>query len=790
VNGSGLCFSACLVIALSVSEAAYGQGEKAGPRLDADFSQAPLAERRDLARAAREAPLAEHFRGVRAALSDPDAEVRVELLGLCAALDLTDAESALRLALFRGLAQDDEALSVRRAALMSLAGLDSSEAARALADLVLELAPSERAQAAREQVSFARGRELAFDTVRDSFASPRAMQALPSDVLTVLFSVYGTTLAERPGGGDLALERAPFVLGLTHNQPMLRAAAAAALDDCLLRLRELERSSRAARLLEALANDGVEARAILYLRLRSALAEGGGNPEEVIAQARDLRRTRGGPDTWIAQRWRFRALYLEGMALLALDRTGEARELFSRAGDLQDGLLEARVDLAGQGGAIEQRDLLHERSLLVFARAFAKQSGGTPARDLGLLEDLRLAHELQLEAQLVATAGDAPIFASLGTLYDSQLGPYQLIFALRPHAAWPPSRCLELESALGRGLASVSAREVPGFNAFADLPDRVRDPLLDSRRRTLLGEIAVAEVQALQRRIDALHRRMDGGGDDAALENEAIQLALGLRMRAQDLREKSLEQRFFDLRMVAALALRHCGGLRREGDTEACRALAAGFVAELDQGNLPAQYPWAVRLVAQGHLLLGGTWSDDDEAQEAETEMLAALELFKGLETYYKDRGAPAAAAQATASMADALVSLAVNANVKQRDAEAALAYFERAFSLQEDDFMRILLACYRARSGRVEEAHALLAEIPVSPRGYYNLACTYALLGEGTRALELLAQDFRENRRSPAALARQQAWARADPDLASLRGDARFESLTEIAPEAGTGER
>ena len=52
MNGSGLCFSACLVIALSVSEAAYGQGKKAGPRLDADFSQAPLAERRNLARAA------------------------------------------------------------------------------------------------------------------------------------------------------------------------------------------------------------------------------------------------------------------------------------------------------------------------------------------------------------------------------------------------------------------------------------------------------------------------------------------------------------------------------------------------------------------------------------------------------------------------------------------------------------------------------------------------------------------------------------------------------------------
>jgi hypothetical protein len=92
---------------------------------------------------------------------------------------------------------------------------------------------------------------------------------------------------------------------------------------------------------------------------------------------------------------------------------------------------------------------------------------------------------------------------------------------------------------------------------------------------------------------------------------------------------------------------------------------------------------------------------------------------------------------------------------------------------------MSIMLACYRARSGQAAEARALLAEIPESPRGYYNLCCTYALLGDHARALELLERDFEENRRSAGALEKQKEWAREDPDLASLREDPLFQALT-----------
>ena len=126
-------------------------------------------------------------------------------------------------------------------------------------------------------------------------------------------------------------------------------------------------------------------------------------------------------------------------------------------------------------------------------------------------------------------------------------------------------------------------------------------------------------------------------------------------------------------------------------------------------------------------------------------------------------------------------MSLAVNANVKKRDVESAVAYFERAYELRQDDFMRVLLACYRARAGRFQEARSVLGDLPVSPANYYNLACTYALLGERELALDFLRRDFAEMRTSPGQLERQKAWARGDPDLESLRGDVRFEAL--VAP-------
>ena len=91
---------------------------------------------------------------------------------------------------------------------------------------------------------------------------------------------------------------------------------------------------------------------------------------------------------------------------------------------------------------------------------------------------------------------------------------------------------------------------------------------------------------------------------------------------------------------------------------------------------------------------------------------------------------------------------------------------------------MEVLRACYRARSGRAEEARTVLRKVVPTAQLYYNIACTHALLGEKGPALDFLERDFRENYPTPGARARQTEWARKDPDLTRLRGEPRFERL------------
>jgi tetratricopeptide (TPR) repeat protein len=762
------------LLSLGASQEAPSSGLSEG------FSERPLTERRELVAAARSDPGGVRLEPLLACLGDADPRLRADLLRLLAQLDLSGEEAQRRVQALERRALSDPSLETRRAALESLGTIAEPAAAQVLLDLCRTLAPGERAGAALQLTESVHGRALSFEAVREAFQSERDRPALSAEALAVLLASYGRTLAEREGGGDLALDRAPFVLGDVHPEPAVRSAAGRSLDQCLARLRELERHERADRLLEKLASDGMAPRQVLFLRTRAALAEGGVDPQVALFGARQLARTRGGPDAWTDQRWRFRARYLEGIAQLALGRPEEAGEALEQAGDLLDGLLEQRGDLAGPRAAGEQRDLLLERSLVDFAQAFGRLAGGARPDDLFLLETLRRAHQTQLEAQLVATAGDAPSFASLDTLFDAALSPYRLVFAVVPHEAWPPERALELEQDLDRALASVCARELPGFEPFPDLPGALADPVQDPRRSGLLEELGRAELAALERRLARVRaERLEADADDAALEREQFLLAINLRRLGQDLRERDLGARYFDLRLPASASLRLAAGLRREGRNEESRRLAESLAQAMQAGELSAQYPWAVRIQAQARMAVGGAWTDEGEADLAEEEMLKGLALFEELQTHYTDRGAPEAAEIVEADVADALVSLAVNANVKAGDAERALEYFERAYAIAQDDFMSIMLACYRARSGREAEARALLAEIPESPRGYYNLCCTYALLGDHARALELLERDFEENRRSAGALEKQKAWAREDPDLASLREDPLFQALT-----------
>jgi tetratricopeptide (TPR) repeat protein len=115
---------------------------------------------------------------------------------------------------------------------------------------------------------------------------------------------------------------------------------------------------------------------------------------------------------------------------------------------------------------------------------------------------------------------------------------------------------------------------------------------------------------------------------------------------------------------------------------------------------------------------------------------------------------------------------------VRLGDPKTALGYFERAYEIQQTDFMKGLLACYRARFGAEQEARGLLRTLEPDRPVFYNMACAYALLGDTTEALALLERELNENHFTPGSLARQKRWAKGDPDLANLWDDARFLKL------------
>jgi adenylate cyclase len=105
-----------------------------------------------------------------------------------------------------------------------------------------------------------------------------------------------------------------------------------------------------------------------------------------------------------------------------------------------------------------------------------------------------------------------------------------------------------------------------------------------------------------------------------------------------------------------------------------------------------------------------------------------------------------------------------------------ALEIVETHMDLNPDDpraaTMRAVASC---RLGKLEDgirwAERAIAIDPTDASVRYNVACLFALEGERERAIDLLEQAF-------ASGFGQRDWVRQDPDLASLRGDPRFEAL------------
>ena len=180
---------------------------------------------------------------------------------------------------------------------------------------------------------------------------------------------------------------------------------------------------------------------------------------------------------------------------------------------------------------------------------------------------------------------------------------------------------------------------------------------------------------------------------------------------------------------------------------------------------------------------LAGIYSDLRNADESDRCLREYLRYYQArkaeIEQHPEFFNDPRAALKwVNAALAQVHVSLAVNANVLRRDLKAAGFHCRRAFELDGSDFDRVFYACYLARVGKKERARRLAEAVEEGPDLYYNLACTWALVGEKDRALALLARDFAENYLNPRARNLHRDWALKDRDLVSLRDDPRFRAL------------
>lgn len=109
-------------------------------------------------------------------------------------------------------------------------------------------------------------------------------------------------------------------------------------------------------------------------------------------------------------------------------------------------------------------------------------------------------------------------------------------------------------------------------------------------------------------------------------------------------------------------------------------------------------------------------------------------------------------------------------------DIEGALAIYRGMIADDREDAEAWLnLGRILHEAKRYEEAAAAFTEAangePQRATALYNLACAYALDGEKEKAIESVA-------RAIEAGLRNKGLYRGDPDLASIRGDARFETL------------
>ncbi|MFN0007425.1 MAG: TPR end-of-group domain-containing protein [Planctomycetota bacterium] len=749
--------------------------------LDGLSSEAPLGRRRRahlVFRAGGERSIGPAL----AALADPDPGTRAELVAFLGRGDLGASALAERVAALSRLALADPEMSLRADSIERLASFERPESAAALDAILDELESPLRGFAAALLADRPSARGIVGRRARAGAASD-------PEILGPMLAAYGRSLAERRDRSGAA----ELLAGRRHPDPIVRRGARLGLDAYLARLITGGDALRASAAVEELESMGLDPAEGALLRGRLALMLGVDPLAASRAVGVILHETATSTDRE-ARSLRATALAIDAAARIAASSTPEpareARAPLAEAERLFDGLLAERLDRTNARLAREHAAWLHRRAqceLLEIVRTLAESPGEdplgaqTPELIARLVESGRRVHSLELEAQLALALAGASGTASLDALLEDELSPSPLFLENPRSTAWPSPRALSVRAALGRILASVARDEMPGFEPLPGVAAETADPLRDPERADRLRRILSARLDETSRSFldlrERLRREMAGNpaapsADDAeriqVLNREWLDLLDASQREGKGEARAALESRAPSMHGMMLVR-----ALREEGLPARARALALAVKSDLEKSGDLKRY-WLIE--ADIELAIGSTWGDEDDPARAEIEITRAVERLETIETALKERGASLRdLATVRGLRSSALVALAVNANVKMRNPERALAYFERAFELRQDEFMRVLRACYSARSGRGEEARTILRELTPSPANLYNVACTWALLGEAELALDCLRRNLELNPMSAGARRKQNEWARRDPDLESLREDPRF---------------
>ena len=686
---------------------------------------------------------------------------------LASALDHPEPAGGIAAALSqRAIESVDE--SIRSASLKALGRRGDMDSVEALSSLISLLPPSESYEAAAALGATPLGRARAWD-----YLLVALREGASTAPLGALLQVGTVSLVEAGRMTWTQLELSPLVRLYSHPESSVRRAVLLGINSAL-EVFDGASGAGAIAFLTAIEDAGLNSAQLLSARAEFALLLGeaarGDSAARVLAEGASLER-----DPLSAARG---SGFLGTSCFMSGDYE-EAVELFLNQRDIA--LAISKRALEGEANLRLRQEAADLSASAELSVALARLASGTEVTSDLIVKGLRRAHAAALNAHELGVRAGMLFSSSLDLLFSTQATPWDALN--RPSALYglTSESAAALQRSLLEALASVAVEVMPGISPSLGVKAQLISE--DSGRLALIEEIVDAREARLMRRWEEALARAGGrrisGEDNAEVEAELESLQRESD-RVRRLRQLKGKQLLYAVRTPCTIALTFAASLRSGGALAEAKVVLKSFLTDVEETKNFTDYVWPIELAARAEMQLGSCLCDENLPGEAEQIFLRAVGRLEDLERLFVSRGvAPESYPTIRNLLSATLISLAVNANVRLRDPERALGYFERAYELRQDDFATVLLACYRARSGQEVAAREALARVPPSPNLYYNLTCAYALLGEKARALSFLERELNSNHPTEGARERQRAWARDDPDLASLRAEPRFQLLT-----------